>query len=424
MRIAESRAGAIGSFLLRRASLRARGLRFKERTAEEIPAEELLRVDTCWSVATGLSLVDTMRGAEFQTAHLMLALEAGEPYRVARALAVEAGYRSTRGGRGLVEAEHLVDEAEALAERIASPHALSIATMVRAVMAYLGGRWRLAREKAEQAEQILRNQCTGAAWELQTCVFYQLRALEMLGDIATLTSRLPALLAEARERGDLWSGTNLRVRIAHLAYLADDDPEGADRDCRDAIDGWTNRGFHMQHYWALTSRANIAIYGGEPRVAWDLLESHWDDISGSPLMRVQMVRVECVELRARAALAAAAAGGPDAKHLLEAAKKHARRVEREKMAWSDALAALVRAGVAAVEGDEVRAVGLLESAEASFDSCEMPLHAACARRLRGKLVGGAAGDGLVAAADDWLRGQGIVRPERFAAMLAPSDGLT
>jgi hypothetical protein len=419
MRLAESRAGAVGSFLVRRAELWFRGLKYRERDESLVPADELLRVDTCWSVATGLSLVDTTRGAEFQTSHLMLALQAGEPYRIARALAVEAGYRATKGGASRQDAERLSEEAHALAERIGSPHAVSICLMVRAVIAFLGGKWALAREHCDRAERILREQCTGAAWELQTCVFYLLRSLEMLGETRALTSRLPALLAESLERGDLWSGTNLRVRLGSVAALAADDPVGAEATVSEAIAAWTNRGFHMQHLWALTSRVSSADYAGDAEGAWRMLEEQWDEVAASPLMRVQMIRVETAACRARTALSAAAAVGERSRHLLDEARRAATRVEREHMDWSDALAALVRAGVAAHEGDEVKAVTLLEAAEAGLERSGMALHAASARRARGLLLGGAAGRSLADAAEAAIAVQAIKRPDRYAALLAP-----
>ena len=69
---------ALLSFLLRRVQLWARGSSFRERPATEIPAGDILRIDACWSVATGLSLIDTMRGGDFQIRHLILALRAAE----------------------------------------------------------------------------------------------------------------------------------------------------------------------------------------------------------------------------------------------------------------------------------------------------------------------------------------------------------
>jgi hypothetical protein len=49
----------------------------------------------------------------------------------------------------------------------------------------------------------------------------------------------------------------------------------------------------------------------------------------------------------------------------------------------------------------------------------MNLYAACARRQLGVLVGGDEGDALVSRGDAFMRQQGIVRPDRFAAMLVP-----
>ena len=98
MKLPATPRGALLSFLLRRIQLRLRGFAFRERSSTEIPAEDLIRIDACWSVSTGLSLIDTIRGRTFQARHMLLALRAGEPYRVARAMANEAGYAAYLGG--------------------------------------------------------------------------------------------------------------------------------------------------------------------------------------------------------------------------------------------------------------------------------------------------------------------------------------
>src|SRR5262249_16803690 len=83
---------ALLSLLIRRLHLRLRGIKFVKRDLSEIPKEQILRIDICWAVAAGLGNVDPIRAADFQTRHLLLALRAGEPYRVARALDLEAGF--------------------------------------------------------------------------------------------------------------------------------------------------------------------------------------------------------------------------------------------------------------------------------------------------------------------------------------------
>src|SRR6185437_12323845 len=83
---------ALLSFLGQRVRLRLRGLGFRSRDPSEVAAADLTRVDVCWSAAAGLSVVDTIRGADFQTRGLLLSLAAGEPSRIARALAMEAAH--------------------------------------------------------------------------------------------------------------------------------------------------------------------------------------------------------------------------------------------------------------------------------------------------------------------------------------------
>src|SRR6185369_4323501 len=106
-----------------------RGLRFREKDETEVPLEDLLHIDTCWSVAAGLGQVDPIHGAEFQTRHLLLALRAGEPYRIARALTMEASYAAASGGQSRHRTERLLQSTLELAERIANPHGLGLATM-------------------------------------------------------------------------------------------------------------------------------------------------------------------------------------------------------------------------------------------------------------------------------------------------------
>ena len=127
--------------LIRRARLRIRGLRWHEREATTVPREMLLKVDTCASVATGLALIDIARGAALQTTSLILALQAGEPSRVARALAMEAGYRSTVGARAEARVRSLLSVARQLSERTGDSRAIGLTAVMTAACAWSAGRW-------------------------------------------------------------------------------------------------------------------------------------------------------------------------------------------------------------------------------------------------------------------------------------------
>src|SRR5262249_685560 len=57
-----------------RVLLRLRGIGFRRREADQIPPEELIRLDVCLAAAVGLSMVNVIQGAYYQTRALRLAL--------------------------------------------------------------------------------------------------------------------------------------------------------------------------------------------------------------------------------------------------------------------------------------------------------------------------------------------------------------
>jgi serine/threonine protein kinase len=418
MSLAPTPRRALLRLLLRRAQLRLRGLRFRERDASRVSDQDLMRIDTCWSVVVGLSVVDRMQGAYFQARHLLFALAAGEPYRIARALALEAGQVATDGAPARRRVERLLETAAGLAERVNHPNALGLVTMTGGIAASLRGEWKLARDLTERAESIFRERCTGVTWELRQCHLFSLISLFELGELDLLSRRVDGFLVEARERGDLWTATSLRTRVAYVRFLADDDPEAARRDVQQAIERWP-AGVHLQHLWHLFAQGDIDLYSGRYADAWKRIEEHWPILQRGLLMRVRNTRILSLYLRARSALAMAGAGQPA---LLAAAERDSRSLKHERTPWADPLAGLLLAGVAVGRREPERAVPLLGSAEEGFAAADMALHAACARRLRGELLAGEEGRALVTAADAWMVGQRIRNPARMAAMLAPMPG--
>ena len=413
MKLAATPALALLSLLWRRLRIRLRGLQFRERDAAGLPAEELMRIDTCWAVSVGLSQVDTIRGADFQARHLLLALDAGEPYRVARALALEAGHASTAGASARPRVRRLLAAAREIAERLNNPHALALADLNAGVAAYMEGAFRDSVERLGLAEKTLRERCTGVAWELNTVQLYALRGLFFLGWLRELERRAPAFLKDARERGDLYAETHLRTRISYVSRLLADEPVRARQELEEAMARWSHSGFHLQHFWELVGHVEIALYAGDGGGAWRAIRESWKPLRRSLLLRVQVARVISVHLRGRAAVAA---GGPAA---LAAALRDARRIEKEDAGWSRPLALSLSAAVACGRQRRGEAKALLEAAEKGFSAAEMALFTAAARRARGMLVGGDDGRALVEEADDWMIRQRIRKPDRIAAMLLP-----
>lgn len=137
-------------------------------------------------------------------------------------------------------------------------------------------------------------------------------------------------------------------------------------------------------------------------------------------MRVQYVHIESLHHRARAALALASRGSVslrERRSLIRRAGADAAMIEREDMPWGNALATLVRAGIAACRSQRDVVPELLVSAERRFRATGMVLYAAAAQRLRGQCLASNAGDQLVSAADTAMRKQDVRNPERLTHML-------
>jgi len=80
---------------------------------------------------------------------------------------------------------------------------------------------------------------------------------------------------------------------------------------------------------------------------------------------------------------------------------------------------MLRSAIAAARGDITRALGEVDAALGAFAAAQLPLETAYALRRRGKLIGGEAGEALVAEADAALREKGVADPMRWICSQAP-----
>jgi hypothetical protein len=418
LQLAETPGRALLAYLGRRIQLRLRGLGFRERSAEEVPPVDLARIDVCRAVSAGLSHFDPVRSMLLHTRGLLYALRAGEPYRLAFALAVEAT-SSAYAGASDRRVNRLLRAAADLARRIPDPYLEAHLWQQQGIVAFLQGSWRSARDLCDRAEEVFRERCTGVAGELSTGQFFGLTSRLWLGELAELARRWPAALQEAQERGDLSTELNLNTVIMCLVRLAADDPDGARRAIERAAATLAQRDFHGPHtvqVWM--ARVWIHLYQGDVATAWNEILERWPAQIGPFGTRVQMARINWAYLRAAGALALAASlarPGP----LIRTAAHLTRQMERERRAWSFALAQVLRAGLAATRRQRSDSVRLLARAATLLDAADMRLYATAVRRRQGELVGGAQGRDLVREADARMAQQQIRDPTRLTAMLVP-----
>jgi hypothetical protein len=410
---------SLASLVWHRARLQKRGLQFVERDAAQIAASDLSRLDTYWAVTTGLAMVDMLRASDFSARHARLALDTGDPARVVRALAMEGMFISTLGHTHRLKAEALIGRARAIADQVAHPYAMAVTALAQSMAAICTGRWQEAHDHSQLAVGLLRDRCAGVTWEVSSAHILHLWSLMYLGELSALSQRLPPLLSDALDRGNLALATELRTRM-NMFWLAADEPDEGERHVRESLAGWSHTGMHRQHYSGIIARAQTELYRGHAENAWGLITTQWPRLRRSQLFRVQVIRIEAWFLRGRSALALAARR-PD-HHLLATARADARRIASEATPWSNPLALLVGAGVAYVEGDLIQARHRLLGAVDGFDRAGMTLYAAVARRRLAALQEGAPRRETERRADVWMTTQQIRDRRRFTRAFASGFG--
>jgi hypothetical protein len=412
--------------LAQRAQLKLRGLGYIQRSAEQIRDVDLDRIDACWSVGIGLTWIDRTRTAAFQARGTLLALNAGEPTRVAEALAAEASMLVSFGGASrrrrsdtvLADARRLVNESNDLWLE-------AFLVLIEGSVAFYDARWKQAHLLCRRAEELFRKRARAAAWEMTSSQLLSLGALTYLGDIAELRRTLPVLVDDAETRGDLLSASCLASGLPNLLWLCADQPDEARRRAEKAINGWTQEDFQFPHYLHLVASTQIDIYQAKGQEAWRRMLRLWPRVLASFLPIVENLRITLRHLRARAALAAATSRRDGARRwqrrelLLRFVAWDAGRLECEEADWAAPLSAALRAGLAASRGCHAEASRWLERAAQLFTSIDMGLYAAAARFQQGAMMQGSTGQAARRAGEAWMLDHDIVNPARLAATLVP-----
>jgi len=410
------------SIVCTRVRIAFRGLRVRERRPTEILAKDLLVLDVYWSLSMGLSMLDMVRCFDFQSRHMLLALQTGDRDRAAMAMAAEATRHATSRRRDMRTIRELLGTARKLSEGTTHPQALGFIAVMEAMSAHLAGEWTHALQLSEQADQILREHCKGAEWERGVNTQVELAAALHLGawsKLADAAARLPKLIQEATTRRDTHALHVLSSSVA--VYCLASDQLDLGMDLIDAVTAaFPQNRFVVPHLWVLENRVDMALYRGQADVAWKIVSSQWRALSRSLFLRVhQYAAVFAVHLRARTAIAAAAVSPQGRSKYLREALRCARKLDREGVPWAAALSLFIRAGAASVEDRRSLALDVLNKAEQLARAASMGFYVAASQHRKGMLLGGPEGAELVAAAERWATSQGVVHPSHIFNTFVP-----
>jgi eukaryotic-like serine/threonine-protein kinase len=396
--------------------LRVVGVHFRERDAQEVSPEDRLRIDALYAVALGLTLVNHILGVSMKARALVAALRGGDRLQVSRAAALVACDLGGAGGPQRRTERDLWQIAERLAQKEQNPAGKFAVRATTGITLFMRGRWREARDLLDPIQAMTTNRRVGQ----QSAVLFTLYSLYFLGDVKELTQRYTRLVAEAEDRRNVFMSVNVRTSSAALVWLAADDPERARRELREAMAQWTQGKFSSQEWRATMFGADIDLYVGDAASAYERVRGLARALKKNFFIFVQYVRAMTAFVQGRCAIASlevvpAAQRGAR----LSEARRLRRRLEREQMPWTSALASILAAGIARTVGDRRGAETALRAAIDGAEATEMAIHGAAARYQLGLLLGGDEGAELVRDAVDVMTTRGVRAPERFAAMLVP-----
>ncbi len=397
---------ALISLLWNRARLRLRGLGFTPRHESDISRRELNLIDTYHAVGVGLALVDTMRGADFQSRGLLLALRSGERQRVVRGLGLYAGILASQGPRANRRSMKVLSRCEKILGDTSDPYLQGWVAGSTGLVHYLGGRFSEGIGYMLQSEVQLRDETAGNIWELNTVRVYRLMALRALGRWGEMRRGLDECMRDAARRGDNYAQTTIALSC-NLTWVIAGELARAEREIESRRWSPPEGGYHIQHWYGHRARIELALYRGDLDAARHVLDQALEQLRRSFLLRVQTIRAEATWLDGRIALAYAASGAPQ-QDLVDKAADAARRLAKEGVAYARVWGALLDAGVAARRRDGDAARESLERSAALAEEQDMRMCVAVCYYAMGHAWG-----------EELMSDEGVARPELVAAMLLP-----
>lgn len=420
---------AIGSsdLMTLRRRVAERGLGFTPRPEHEIPPETLARLDALLVAGDGLAWI-TAQSIQFRFALTLEALDAGEPVRLA------SGLRTVARCDAQIDPED--DGVYRVVRRLCEEHRGRKTDLIRlgleTAMAVVAGRPWDQDAAGRTTEALLLQDPAPDARELATSRFHQACALYVQGEAQELQRRCHGWLTDVVDRQDLFLGSWLNAVFASWC-IARGRTDAAREMCRKATGMWAAVEEMRESNLSLCCSDVLCacdVYDGDD-AAWERHGAATRWVERSALGRLPFMAGERASVRARAALACAErrpAGSSRREELLReveagiaiAANTPGLGGRSFELPHYRNLAILLRAGLAAIRGDADSALACLDRALEQMSAAgSYALRSAHARRARGLLIGGSAGDELVAQADAELRSLGVEDPATHARTILP-----
>jgi hypothetical protein len=334
---------------------------------------------------------------------VLLALRMGDRRRIAYALAFHAMFLASRGGQ-IRRARELLAQSREIATDLDSEFLLAWSRAGEGITEFFAGHHAEALALLTDAETRLREGSVGSHAELNHLRNFVLFTLRRLGAYDELRERLIAYVRDARLRGDRYAATS-HVWCSNNVWLAANDVARARLDLASVTWSDPAAGLHLQHWFLMRSRAEIALYEDD-LAAIDDIEPQLRLFLGPAFAHVEAVATETRYLFARFAIR---------RRDPRAARREIRALDRMSAPYVRCFVRAIHAAIELLDGRPDLARDWLAGSIADADAGKMASVAALGRLRAAELAGDAAAATEARAA---LERCGVVDVDRFARVFA------
>lgn len=415
-RLPETPEQAFTRLVWARARIKLRGYKFTPVPEDSIPPRTLAAIDACWSASLTLIWFDNFRSAYFQARCLLLALAAGEPFRIARSLCLESGMLSVKGERAGSRPMEILDKVTELNKQLKSPYLNLFGPMCTSNLHYqVTGNYEEGIRQARLGLDRLKAH-PELAYERATANNYIMWQLYYLGRPKALREQAMQVRADAEARGDRYALNAVRAGLPSFYLLAEDELDACRRGCEQVLrESNSEHGAHLQHYFGVFGLAQAELYDDNPERALELVETAWPRLKRAQMLRIEVIRFPLLHVRVRALLRLAEKGNQP-KERLRAARRLVRRLAGRTMPIKQVMHRLSMAGVLSLEAETDKAVACLAEAEAICNEHGLALFGLAAQHAGARITHD---DELLDATEARMRSLGLRQPQKIARLLAP-----
>ena len=299
--------------------------RAKPAAPRELTAEESLRLEVLHVLGRGLGVLDPVTAMYVKARYLVDAMRSGNRAHLILAAAAEASSLAAGGREPSKREKELFETARTLSENGKDPAGFALYQITYGVCEYLRGGWRPALRRLDQVSASL---AAVRRWNANAALF-SIYALVYMGNLRETKARTLRLLADAEQRGDLYTTVNLRASHPMAAWLGLDDVAGARRHLRESMQEWPKTGFLVQHWQSMLWESEVELYAGNGAAAWDRLQRDARDLRRSGMFSVQLIEILTHFVRGRSAVASAGLAAAEHERRLTAARRDQKNLEDE-----------------------------------------------------------------------------------------------